>query len=547
MNRRNFFTLGAPTIRGDRAAHLTGDGASQNPPAFLRRSSTGLEPWTPSGDDAWNYAKAAHLLRRCMSGPTDTEIRKALADGLDATVTNLLKPFTPALTLIDDWAGQEPQVRPTATDAATLQAFQMELNRKGGQLHKWWLLVMNNSPVSIQERMTLFWHNHFTSELQVVNFAEWMYGQNQLLRSSALGNFKQLVKDITKDMAMLVYLDGAKNSKRGNKSNINENYARELQELFTMGVVDWNGNPNYTQTDVSEAARALSGYTAMPSAKGTNYLGLNSQFLQILWDSGQKTFLGKTGAWKADDVVDIIFSERGDQVAKFICGKIYRAFVYDVIDPVVVAAMAETFKSSNWEIKPVMAQLLRSAHFFDNTNIGALEKSPVEYVIDLTRGLALGSVPDFQTGTARGSDDLRNRITTYGMTLFDPPNVKGWPGGRTWISTSTLPARQKFGLDIMDQAIKAPGRNGAVIYTFDPVAFAKLFSDPGDIHKLAEEMGAFLLNTPPSDMEAQQLFSALLDGGVDYEWKIDDPQQRPAERIRKFMKAAFQLAKYQLY
>ncbi|MDB5032939.1 MAG: hypothetical protein JWQ98_180 [Chlorobi bacterium] len=544
MNRRNFFTLGAPRVGGDSAPRLMGDGGTQNTPPFLRVSSTGLEPYVPGSSDPWDYAKAAHLLRRIMVGPTDKEIRKAVADGFDTTVKNVFTTFTPPPTLIESFAGQDPQIRPGSADPTVIQDFSNANQQQRAQLHKWWLYTFANSPVSIQERMTLFWHNHFVSELNTVNFPEWMYGQNQLLRKNALGNFKQFVKDVTKDMAMLVYLDGIKNFKQGNKSSINENYGRELQELFTMGVVDWNGNPNYTQNDVSEAARALSGYSGTTSSKGTLYAGLQSQFIQARWDAGSKTFLGKTGAWKADDVVDIIFSERGDQVAKFICEKLYRAFVYDIPDRTVVAAMAETFKNGNWELKPVMDQLLRSRHFYDPTNIGALDRNPLDYIIGMVRGLGVTSVPDLQTGTTRNGNDARNRMDSLGMTLFDPPNVKGWPGGRTWVSTSTLPVRQKFSIDVAAGSLKQAGTG---IYLLDPIAFAKNFPDPNDIHQLSDDMARFLLNVPPSASESAMLFAALLDSGVDYEWKIDDPQQKPAERIRKFLNAAFQLAKYQLY
>lgn len=548
MNRRNFLTIGAPRLRTGNGAAMAGEGALQTPPAFARRSNTGLEPHAQSSA-AWTYKEAAHLLRRCMIGPTEAEIRKAVADGMDATVDTLLKSFNPSLTLIDDWAGQDPQVRPASADPAVIQAWQTEFFRRREMLVRWWHRVIATSPVSIQERMTLFWHNHFVSEMEVVRYAEWMYGQNQLLRQSMLGNFKQFVKDVTKDMAMLVYLDGVKNSKVGKRNNINENYARELQELFTMGVVDWDGNPNYTETDVAEAARALSGWTYTLSPKGILYAGMKSQFLQGSWDSGNKTFLGKTGAWKADDIVDIIFSERADQVAKFICGKIYRAFVYDVIDPVVVTEMAATFRSNNWELRPVMMQLLKSVHFYDETNIGALEKSPVDYMIGAVRGMGLTNVPDFNVqASGRGGRDLSARLETQGMRLLDPPNVKGWPGGRTWISTSTLPLRQKFMIDAANGALKGPGgANAPKLYVLDAIAFAKSFSDPGDIHKLAADMAQFLLNTAPSDKESQALYNVLLDSGVDYEWDINDPDQKPDARIRKFLAAAVQLAKYQLY
>ncbi|KXK57022.1 MAG: DUF1800 domain-containing protein [Chlorobi bacterium] len=540
MDRRNFLTFGTPRRATPQQGTQTNqrNGGAQNPPAFLRRTTAGLEPYS----GPFTYKEAAHLLRRCVVGPTETEIRQAVTDGFEATMQKLFTPFTPAPTFIQDWVGQDPQIRPA--DASQAQAFQDTVFQHREMLLKWWMNTIATSPTSIQERMVIFWHNHFTSEMQAVNIAEFMHTQNQLFRSMMFGNFKQFVKDVTKDVAMLIYLDGIKNYKQGQRSNINENYARELQELYTMGVTDWDGNPNYTQEDVSEAARALSGWGFSPSTKGTLYAGLNSLFLTQRWDSGNKTFLGKTGAWKADDIVDIIFEQRADQVAKFMCEKFYRWFVYDIPDRTIITAMAETFRSNNWEIKPVIEQLLRSAHFFDDTNIGALEKSPVDYMIGAIRQLSLKDVPDFNGQTGRATQDLRNRMNTQGMVLFDPPNVKGWPGGRTWVSTSTLPIRQKFSIDVADGVLK---NRQTPIYGFDPIPFAKQFSDPNDLTALSNEMARFLLNTEPSDQERQMLFDTILDGGKDYEWKIDDPTQKPDVRIRKFIKAAVQLAKYQLY
>lgn len=551
MHRRDLLTIARPGNRTpgrrsapDGAAPRLADGIRQTPPSFLKRTSAGLEPFVPSSRDPWDYAKAAHLLRRTMVGPSETDIQTAVSEGLEKTVDRLMNSFAPTLDEIQEWAGQDPQTRPATSDDAA--AFQTQIAKKKDELGRWSLRVIATSPVSIQERMTLLWHNHFTSELQVVRIAEFMYGQDQLLRSRALGNVKQLAKDVTKDMAMLIYLDGIKNFKSGQKDNINENYGRELQELFTMGVVDWNGAANYTQSDVHEAARALSGYTGTTSAKGTNYAGLASQFVPSRWDSGTKTFLGRTGAWKADDVIDIIFSERADQTAKFICEKIYRAFVFDIPDRTIVEEMATTLRSNDWEIKPVMLQLLKSAHFFDPTNIGAMEKSPIDFLIGMIRQLGLAAVPDFtlQTG-ARFGRDLTGRLTTLGQTVLDPPNVKGWPGGRTWISTATVPTRVKFGLDVMDQKIKGAG--STLFYTFDAIAFARRFPSPNRIQDLSADMARHLLPTPPSTAEAKMLLDTIMDGGASYDWNLDDPSYKADARIRKYLKALFQLAKFQLY
>lgn len=520
-------------------------------PLHQQRVMAGLEPYVPNAQKPWDYKRAAHLLRRCLFGPTDAEIRRAVNEGLDATIKGLFTTFSPALTDISQWAGQEPQIR--AADSNQQQEFQTALFTKREQLIRWWSKIMVNSPTSLQERIALMWHNHFVSEIDVVNFAEFMYVQNQLFRTKGLGNFKQLVKDVTKDPAMLLYLDGIKNQKRGNRSQINENYARELMELFTCGVNDWQNNPNYTETDVREAARALSGWTISPSTKTDPaqrqlYIGLTGTFVQALWDNGQKELMGRKGNWNADDVVDIIFEERATQTARFVCEKIYREFVYDIPDRVLIGAMAEEFKK-NWEIKPIVELLLRSAHFFDDLNIGAMYKSPADYMNGSVRTLGITDVPDFNfTQSTRLSRDLSGRMAAQGQTLFNPPNVKGWPQGRTWVSTSTLPLRQKFMLDMIDGKISVRVNNVLVpYYKFDPMAFAKSFPSPNDARTLCRNMVQLLLNTEPSEKEFNTLLDTMLDGAKEYEWDIDNSAFRAAERLKKFLKAVFQLAKYQLY
>jgi len=501
----------------------------------------------PSASNPWDYSKAAHLVRRCVVGAKDSEIRKALSDGLDATITQLLTPFTPSLDDLKSWAGQDPNVRPPNGDnqSPEFQAWQTTKFAHRDQLIKWWLKTIATSPMSIQERLVMMWHNHFANEINVVDFAEFMLTQNQLFRKYIFGDFKQMVKDITKDPSMLIYLDGIKNYKSGNRSQINENYARELMELFTCGVADWNNNPNYTETDVSEAARALSGWMITPSANGAYYLGLSGSFAQSRWDAGSKTFMGKAGIWKADDIVDIIFTERADQVAKFVCTKIYRALVYDVPDQAIVSAMADTFRANNWSLKPVLDQLIRSAHFFDPTNIGAMEKSPIDFMVGAIRTLGLTDIPDFDVmKTGRMNNDLSQRLVTIGQVPLGPPNVKGWPGGRTWVSTSTLPVRHKFMLDVMDAKIML---QNVKYYKFDAIAFAKSFPSPNDATKLAQEISNALLNVPPSEKEAAALLEALLQGAKTYEWNINDPAFQADKHIRNLIKAIVQLAKHELY
>jgi uncharacterized protein (DUF1800 family) len=549
MKRRNFLSLGVPDdLSSDNASQITSIGR-QTQPEFATRTAAGLEPYTPTGANPWDYSKAAHLLRRCMVGPKDTEIRKAVTDGLDATVKLLLTPFSPSLEEIKAWAGADVQVRPPNNDLQSkeYQDWQTALFFRREQLVKWWIKTTATSPVSIQERLVMMWHNHFANEINTVNFADYMLVQNQLFRKYALGNFKQFVKDVTIDPSMLIYLDGIKNFKTGKNNQINENYSRELQELFTCGVVDWDNNPNYTQTDVSEAAKALSGWSITPSTSKdpTSYFGLTGVFLVTRWDPSNKTFMGKTGAWKADDIVNIIFSERADQVAKFICTKIYREFVYDVPDRTIVEAMAATFKSNNWELKPVIEQLIRSEHFFDVANIGAMNKSPIDFMLGAIRSLGLTNIPDFNLAlTGKNTQDLLNRMAAIGQVPCFPPNVKGWPAGRTWISTSTLPLRQKFMLDVADEKIVI---QKITYYKLDAIAFAKTFPSYNDATKLSQEIAQSMLNVPPSQQESAALLDALLQGAKPYEWKIDDPTFQADKRIRSLLKAIAQLAKHELY
>jgi uncharacterized protein (DUF1800 family) len=535
MNRRDFLTVRS------RGLSAGSHGGAQTPSAVhARRSDTGLTPYA----GPWEYPQAAHLLRRAMVGPRHSEITQAVSNGMSATVALLLEPFTPDATGIEGFAGQDPRIRPPR-DPVEAQAFQQLLQQNRERLVRWQMRTVATSPVSIQERMVLLWMNHFTSELEVVNFAEFMHGQNVLIRRFALGNFKEFTRAITKDMAMLIYLDGLKNFKTGGRSNINENYSRELMELFTMGVTDWSEQPNYTETDVVEGARSLTGYVAKLSTKGLEYIGLESEFSAVRWDAGQKTYLGRTGAWDTDDVIDIIFEVRADQTAKFVCEKLYRAFVYDIPDRVVITEMAELFRASNWEIRPVVEALLKSAHFYDVTNVGALEKSPADYMLGMVRGLGLGNVPDFPDVATvnRFTRDLATRMGALGQIFFDPPNVKGWPGGRTWISTSTLPPRQKFALDVIDGRLV--GANRQRIYTFDIPAFVSQIADFEDAEAIVDGVTPFLLNSPPSEKERQMLLETLLNGSPVYEWPNLDESQR-VDRTELYLKALVQLAKFQL-
>ena len=547
IDRRDLLTLGQPrsrdVIRGEnRGPADLQDGVSQNAPVYARRSATDLTAYSGS----WTWREAAHLLRRSMMGPTEAEIKQAVSDGMAATITKLMQSHSVDLTGIDEWAeGETFQIR--GDSGQDQQVFQAQLFQRRDAFVIWSLRNAAKAPVSIQERLRFFWHNHFTSEVLVIRYPELLYQQWDLLAKNMLGNFKEFCNEITIDLGMLIYLDGIRNFKVGNSDNINENYSRELMELYTMGVFNDAGEENYSQEDVVEGARALSGWTYdldPQEIRTAVHVPRLARFQPLMWDSGQKTLMTQTGSFNAEDVVDVLFEERAEEIARFMCRKLYSAFVYEIPDPVVIDQMANTFRSNNWEIQPVIEELLTSEHFYDVTNIGALHKGPIDYVVGMIRGTEMTNVPGVDLLDVRIARNLSQRLTSYGQLTYYPPNVKGWPGGRTWTSTSTLPIRQKFAIDVGAGTLSIGQQE---LYTIDPIAFARRFSDPYDIEILADEMARFLLNSVPSDEEATLLLETILDGGVDYEWDLDDPEQRPAERIRKFIQAVVKLAKYQLY
>lgn len=545
MNRRRFLSLG-------RAFGDVPDHAGFALPVEARElgsAAAALAPYVPTASEPWDYARAAHLLRRAMVGPNEEEIRRSVSEGLDRTIERLMTPFEPSYEMVADWAGADPCNRPPHQEGLEYDAWRKVRLGRREMLGRWWLRTIVDAPVSIQERMTMTWHGHFTSSLGAAENAEWMLEQNKLFRAHALGNLRELVRAVSKDMAMLRYLDCVENYVEGERRHINENYARELMELFTVGLVDWDGRPNYTQADVREAARALTGWCASQSAVSPIHLGLRGRFDRARWDDGTKTILGRTGAWDLDDVVDILFSERAEAVSRFVCEKIYRALIHDVPDRTVIDAMAVALRAADWEMRPIVESLLRSRHFFDGGAVGAMPKSIVEYYLAMIRCMGLADVPDFTAGALGWPyTDLSGRMVALGQMLFHPPSVKGWPGGRAWVNGATLPPRQKFALEVIDgtvgyweQGVKVP------TYTFDPLRLAARFPAPNDPHRLVADMARCLLAVPPTEQELAMLESILLDGRPDDVWDIADAAQQPDRRLRRLLRAIVLLPTFQLH
>ncbi|MCL6555290.1 MAG: DUF1800 domain-containing protein [Burkholderiales bacterium] len=382
------------------------------------------------------YDDAQHLLLRTGFAPTEAEVQATARLSRREAVEKILAAATSrARTPPPTWVDEPPRWPRRLKDLSEeeKQALFREEIRRSLELRAWWYREMLATPSPLTERMTLFWHNHFVSSQQKVKVAQLMYRQNQLLRSEALGNFATLLHAIARDPAMVLYLDSASN-RRGQP---NENFARELMELFTLGA------GHYTEQDVKEAARAFTGWS-LDRASG------EFRFHPRLHDDGRKTVLGHSGMLDGDDVIDILLAQPA--TAEFIVTKLWREFVSPEVDLAEVRRLAEVFRSAHYELKPLLRALFLSDAFWARENRGALIKSPVE--------LLVGTVHQF------GLDDLDARLLavagrSLGQDLFAPPNVKGWPGGEAWINSTTLLARKQI-LARMFRAEEMPvdGRDG---------------------------------------------------------------------------------------
>ena len=366
------------------------------------------QPWAPTAAEPWGLKWAGHLYRRAAFGAGPAELSAAVARGLPATL-DLLFNGTP-----DADAIEKTLVAVGARTADRANPF---------ELRAWWLYAMLNGRRPVLEKMVLFWHNHFATSIAKVQRTTWMFNQNRLIRKYALGKFGPFLHDMSRDAAMIVWLDNNSNV----KAHPNENYAREVMELFSLGV------GHYTEHDIREAARAFTGW----HTNGGDY-DFNSRF----HDDGQKTVLGKSGDWNGDDVLDILLKR--DDCAEFLVRKLYRYFVSELQDPPakLIAPLAESFRDTDYDIADLIQRMLSSRHFFSAHSYRQKIKCPVEYVLGAVNTVYdRDAAPDHNPPPTR---PLVNRIDLMGQQLFAPPNVKGWPGGQSWLNTSTVLARVNF-------------------------------------------------------------------------------------------------------
>jgi uncharacterized protein (DUF1800 family) len=360
------------------------------------------QPYRPTAQEPWDLKKVGHLYRRAGFGASWTELEEALKAGPEAAVTHLL----------EGGPGTDQFDRDTAERVPSIAR-----GNNGAQARAWWLYRMLYTPHPLREKLTLFWHNHFATSNSKVNNAGFMLGQYRLLYQHALGNFRELLQEMSKDPAMLVWLD-TRDSKKGNP---NENYARELMELFSLGI------GHYTEKDIREAARAFTGWEIQGDAAAFN---------PGQHDDGAKTVLGRTGNWQGSDIVRICLEQ--PSAPSFVAGKLYRFLVSETVPatPELLAPLAEQFRASDYDFGGLVKTVLRSNLFFAASVYRTRVKSPVDFTLGIVRGLE-GRL---------GSTALAATLESLGQNLFYPPTVKGWDGGTAWLNGQTLLFRQNLAL-----------------------------------------------------------------------------------------------------
>jgi len=491
--------------------------ANKKTPEFDQKSASGISEYTGT----FGQAQLGHLLRRTLFGVTQADLQYFSRMTLDQVVAELLTPAptpAPPINEYDDANFTDPAIPAgttwvNATNQGTVAGTD---SRRRISLKQWWVGLMLNQNRSVTEKLTLFWSNHFSTQMATVSDARKSYRTLALCRANCLGNFKTLTRLITTDPGMLVYLNGNTNT----AVNPNENYGRESQELFTQGK---GPDSLYTQGDVEAAGAALSGWRITESTV-TSYFDpadhdtTNKQFSSYYNNTLITGLTGAAGATETDQYVNMLFSTT--ESAKFLCRNLYRWFIYynidDQVEANVITPLSEIVIQNNFEIAPVMSALLKSQHFFDPTNIGCMIKNPVDHQVGLCRqfniAFPISSNPNSQY---KGWAIILDFLQTLALDPGDPPNVAGWPAyyqepqyHELWINSDTLPLRNEYAAGLSSNAgITA----GGVTLKIDWPAFASQFSNPSDPNQLIADIAALL---SPNDLTYQYptLMSTLLSG-----------------------------------
>ncbi len=491
------------------------------PKSIRKTVNSGLQHYTGE----WSSTQRAHLLKRCMFGIDKDDLNSVDSLSMDEIVEMLFqqREVTPPVNDYNEVAeAEDPDVPFGETWVNAKHGNDWEGPRTVS-LKVWLIRKMLLQPVGLEEKMVFFWHNLLPIQTWGIFFGKLSYQYFDMLRRNAFGNFKTMIRELTLNPAMLIYLNGAFNIKEAP----DENYARELQELFCIGK---GPNAKFTEGDVQMAARVLTGWT-FDWEKWETEGELEAVFVPEIHDSSDKTFssfyndqtiAGRSGvdaAVELDEMLDMIFSNQ--ETALYICRRFYQFFVYpeidDTVEKQVIAPLAELFRNHNYEIKPVLEALLKSEHFYDHANIGAMIKSPPEYIFGLWRAFGVNTAEeDDLTANFLQHQGLLWYMSALGAEIGDPPSVSGWPAyyqepsfDKYWITTDTI-------------ANRAIASDSLVFWGFwvhedlsvpaDLIAFVKGLTSPADPNEMLRETTEIFHGIPVDEVIIGQLKKILLSG-----------------------------------
>ncbi len=499
----------------------------------FERTTAGLEPYTGT----WGNDQTMHLLRRTTFGPALANAALLSTMSVNSAVDMLVAtpPDETSLPLNVDTRDVVP-VGSSWVYAIYQDPTAGSFNPTGVRLNSlksWWMDLIVQQNLSLREKMVLFWHNHFVTEANVVNDPRFSYRYLALLRAHALGNWKGLARMISFDGAMLRYLNGNTNT----KSSPNENYGREFQELFTVGKgpeVAPGDYTNYTEADVKAAARVLTGWqddaTVLTTAGSTPWMftagrhdTTNKQFSPRY--ANQLITGGTDGLAELNAMVDMIFNQ--PETARFLCRKLYRWFVYYVIDDWtesnIIEPLAVILRTNNYDVAPVLSTLFKSAHFYDPANMGCMIKNPVELVAGVIRLFGV-SLPADTATLYKMMSYLFSQTSNLQLDIGNPPNVAGWQAYyqtpqfyELWINSDTLPIRTAFTTTMA----KSGYTSGTSKLVIDVLLFTGGLSNPSDPNALIDDAARLFFAIPLTANQKAFLKQTLIPGLPDYEWSTE--------------------------
>ncbi len=469
---------------------------------------------------SWSEHLAAHLLRRTVFGASRATIRRFGQMGMQACIEELLEVLPPPPPPINVGNDADPNVPigETWVDKATTAG--VNIYRRTS-LNSWSLKLMYQQKPNIREKMTLFWHNHFVvADIQDPRF---VYKTMALLRSQSLGNFKQLTKDITIDPSMLLYLNGNDNTRQAP----NENYARELLELFTLGKGNIAGPGDYTtytESDIMAISKVLTGWVVVFTA-----VPIRSEFRINRHDTGSKQLshrfgneiINSNGINEYKDLIDVIF--RREEVARFICRKLYIWFVHHDIDEEIeseiITPMAELLRSNDYEVKPVIEALLSSDHFYTHCSLGCMVKNPIDFMVSPLNIFNI-PMPSDKVLEERVLNTLYASTRAQQMALFEAPSVAGWQAfyqaplyDKLWLNAYTLPVRKVY----TDTISSAGFPIGTYRLQIDPAVYLQQFDDPQNEESVIKQFALILFAKPLSANQLEEL-RKILNGVPAISW-----------------------------